>query len=165
MVVTESDSHEIVFEDAQESGVRKPTRTADPTLPTEADVRDHELTHLPYRSWCRHCVRGRGEVLDHRRNGAEKETKCILLARDAKTRNSMATEVPKKACCMSFQRRGLSAEMGMEHCDVVIGHDQEPAIKDLVKEIARKRAPGRTISQESPVGSSASNGLAEGAVC
>ena len=52
----------------------------------------------------------------------------------------------------------------MEHCDAVIKHDQEPAIKDLVKEIARKRALGRTISEESPVGSSASNGLAERAV-
>ena len=114
MVVTESDNHEIVFEDAQESGVRKPTRTAEPTLPTEADVRDHEFTHLPYRSWCRHCVRGRGKVLDHRKterdpllneihidyafvgNLDEKETKCILVARDAKTRCSLSTVVPIK---------------------------------------------------------------------
>ena len=34
----------------------------------------------------------------------------------------------------------MLAETGMEHCDVVIKHDQEPATKDLVKEIARKRS-------------------------
>ena len=27
--------------------------------PTEQEVRDHELAHLPYRSWCTHCVNGK----------------------------------------------------------------------------------------------------------
>ena len=37
--------------------------------------------------------------------------------------------------------------------------DQEPAIVDLVREVARIRAPARTFTEESPVGSSASNGI------
>ena len=28
-------------------------------MPTEAEIEDHRLTHIPYRSWCRHCVLGR----------------------------------------------------------------------------------------------------------
>jgi len=28
-------------------------------MPTEAQIEDHRLTHVPYRSWCRHCVLGR----------------------------------------------------------------------------------------------------------
>ena len=28
--------------------------------PTEKEVKDHEVAHLPYRSWCAHCVRGKG---------------------------------------------------------------------------------------------------------
>ena len=44
--------------DAQASGVRKLLRAADSMLLTEAEVTDHELAHLRYRSWCRHCVRG-----------------------------------------------------------------------------------------------------------
>ena len=28
-----------------------------PVLPSEAEVEQHELTNLPFRSWCRHCVR------------------------------------------------------------------------------------------------------------
>ena len=30
-------------------------------LPSEAEVEQHELTHLPFRSWCRHCVRCQGQ--------------------------------------------------------------------------------------------------------
>ena len=39
----------------------------DPRLPSQNEVDEHNLTHLPYRNWCPHCVRGRGKDLDHRR--------------------------------------------------------------------------------------------------
>ena len=39
----------------------------DPKLPSAAEVREHQLTHLPYRSWCPVCVKGRGREADHRR--------------------------------------------------------------------------------------------------
>ena len=32
-----------------------------PVLPSEAEVEQHELTHLPFRNWCRHCVRAKGK--------------------------------------------------------------------------------------------------------
>ena len=31
-----------------------------PNTPTLEEVRQHRLTHYPYRSWCPHCVRGSG---------------------------------------------------------------------------------------------------------
>ena len=31
-----------------------------PVLPSEAEVEQHELTHLLFRNWCRHCVRAKG---------------------------------------------------------------------------------------------------------
>ena len=68
-------------------------------------------------------------------NLEEKETKCILVARDAKTRYSMATVVPIKGMSHEFPAKrfvAFLAEMGMEHCDVVIKHDQEP-----------KKSPGK----------------------
>ena len=34
-------------------------------LPSEAEVEQHELTHLPFRSWCRHCVRAKGKESPH----------------------------------------------------------------------------------------------------
>ena len=36
-----------------------------PVLPWEAEVEQHELTHLPFRNWCRHCVRAKGKESPH----------------------------------------------------------------------------------------------------
>ena len=29
-----------------------------PSLPTQSEVDDHEIDHIPYRSWCPGCVEG-----------------------------------------------------------------------------------------------------------
>ena len=50
-----------------EAGTRRPKKMADPKLPSELEIAEHEMTHLPFRSWCRHCVRGRGKELPHRK--------------------------------------------------------------------------------------------------
>ncbi len=34
-------------------------------MPRAEEGEEHEKTHLPLRSWSRHCVRGRGEELGH----------------------------------------------------------------------------------------------------
>ena len=60
-------------EEHQEIGKRAPKRAADPRVPTEAEVREHNLTHVPCRSWCVHCVRGRGESAEHRRQQSRPE--------------------------------------------------------------------------------------------
>ena len=39
--------------------VGKPKPAARPYTPTRAEVYEHEVTHLLYRSWCKHCVFGR----------------------------------------------------------------------------------------------------------
>ena len=36
-----------------------------PVFPSEAEVEQHELTHLPSRSWCGHCVRAKGKESPH----------------------------------------------------------------------------------------------------
>ena len=51
----------------QEHGRRGVRRVLDPKLPSEEDVRQHYLTHLPFRNWCPHCVRGRGKEMDHQK--------------------------------------------------------------------------------------------------
>ena len=38
-----------------------------PREPTEAERIRHEATHVPYRAWCQHCVRGRGRRKPHYR--------------------------------------------------------------------------------------------------
>ena len=56
-------------EDEAENGQRHAKKIQDPKLPSEEEIKQHEITHLPYRSWCRHCVRGRGREFPHARVG------------------------------------------------------------------------------------------------
>ena len=37
-----------------------------PYMPTQSERDDHDLTHAVYRSWCKHCVEGRGIEHGHR---------------------------------------------------------------------------------------------------
>ena len=60
------------FDVEEETGTRVRVKAADPKLPTAEEVDTHNLTFLPYRSWCPHCVRGTGKTMDHRRAGRDK---------------------------------------------------------------------------------------------
>ena len=37
-----------------------------PIKPSQEEVDSHMLTHLPFRSWCPHCVRGKSKGKPHR---------------------------------------------------------------------------------------------------
>jgi hypothetical protein len=39
----------------------RPRVAHDPGKPSKEEVAMHEATHVQYRSWCPHCVRGRGQ--------------------------------------------------------------------------------------------------------
>ena len=45
---------------------RVPKKLRSPQLPTHDEIDEHCLTHLPFRSWCRHCVRGKARAADHK---------------------------------------------------------------------------------------------------
>ena len=86
----------------------------DPRLPSVREVEEHNLTHLPYRNWCPHCVRGRGKDLDHRKSldddrnirefsfdycfpGDDKGSRLtVLVGRERVTGMTMASIVPVK---------------------------------------------------------------------
>ena len=56
------EQEEVAEESEEEEGeVRRPRKVLDPKDPSEEKRKEHELTHLPFRNWCRHCIRGRGE--------------------------------------------------------------------------------------------------------
>ena len=66
LAISESrDDVEIILEDPTDEAVVLPS-LPNPYNPTAEEVRQHELTHLPYRSWCSHCVRGCGKSLPHK---------------------------------------------------------------------------------------------------
>ena len=157
-------------------------KVADPKLPTAEEVATHNMTHLPYRSWCPHCVRGKGRTMDHKRASREKlvrelhldycfmgskedaATKCIVVAKDYDSKSVMASVVPVKGSSNEFPARRINAfvrELGLEGQDLVLRSDQEAALQDLLREVGKKRLPAKTFYEVSPVGSSASNGVAE----
>ena len=49
------------IEEKEEFGVRKAERKLDPRELGEEERLEHEKTYLPFRSWCKHCVKGRGK--------------------------------------------------------------------------------------------------------
>ena len=54
---------EAAQEAESEDVVSKALRT--PIRPTQQMIDDHEVSHLPFRSWCPFCVRGRGQSQGH----------------------------------------------------------------------------------------------------
>ena len=52
---------------------KKLDRYLNPGLPSRQEVQEHELTHIPYRSWCVHCIRRAGRSDAHRRRARQDE--------------------------------------------------------------------------------------------
>ena len=50
---------------------RTPKKLKSPQLPTQEEIDERCLTHLPFRSWCRHCVRAKGRAADHKSQDRE----------------------------------------------------------------------------------------------
>ena len=95
---------------------------------------------------------------------ADTTTKCIVVAKDYDSKSIMASIVPTKGGSHDYPAKRINAfirELGLEAQDVVFRSDQEPALQDLLREVGKKRVPAKTFYEVSPVGSSASNGVAE----
>ena len=102
--------------DEAEAGKRETIRVATPYKPSQKEVDDHDLNHLPYRSCCKHCIRGRGKETSNQQPCGEDRTVpefhmdfCFpgceessseyltaLVARMRGTRMTMSTVVPSK---------------------------------------------------------------------
>ena len=70
MAPTEEDvaqDSEVLIDDGGEEA--EPIKhAADPGRPTAKQVADHRKAHIPYRSWCKWCVLGRGRGFQHRKS-------------------------------------------------------------------------------------------------
>ena len=60
---------------------RRPRPGRDPGQPTRREREEHEVTHLPYRPWCQHCVRGKAKSSQHRRseNTADRQVPVVAM--------------------------------------------------------------------------------------
>ena len=157
-----------------------------PREPTAEEREEHELTHLPYRAWCKHCVRGRGKSEAHKELHAEAqhtvphvsmdycfmgqdESKClpILVVRDHASRFTFSQVVPCKGTGHLYCAKQLVANLEvLGHSRLLIKCDQENSIMDLrsVAIAECKKGGIDVLKEESPTGESQSNSMVERAV-
>ena len=180
--------------DADEGVAYQKARTIpEPRRPTREEVARHNLTHLPYCSWCPHCVACRRSNVPHRQLTASdgrtlpifvadyafmrkpnEDLVTMLVGRLYPSRMVFATVCDVKGPDDSATDRLATffRETGYSH--IVYKSDQEPAIVSMITEAlsrANRAGDGRpsdTVNQAVPewsaVGESASNGRAERAV-
>ncbi len=182
----ESEQDEINCEEG-ELGIRKAMKLHDPKLPSELEVKEHYTNgHLPYRSWCHHCVRGRGRERDHRKKGEAEESGVpeyhmdycfpgdegehrltVLVAVEKHSKMKKAIVVPNKGSTGRYASRvivGFMEELGDKDRDIILKTDQEPSIKFLVDDVSTERTGAKTIKECAPRYSKGSNGVVERAV-
>ena len=64
--IAEDEGQEENAMDAEEEAER-PRGLRDPGRPSKSEIEEHEITHIPFRPWCRACVLGRAKGKLHMR--------------------------------------------------------------------------------------------------
>eukprot|EP00971_Amphidinium_carterae_P101974 2018731-Amphidinium_carterae.1 len=59
--------------DSPQQESQAPKTYTSPTLLTQLEIEEHNITHLPYRNWCKHCVQGKSRSQHHQRGGLTKQ--------------------------------------------------------------------------------------------
>ena len=154
-----------------------------PGQPSRKEIEEHEVAYIPYRSWCAHCVRGRGRSSPHFKGVEKPQNQLPTIAmdfgflgeEDRKTLTSLAVRDTKTGAIHGFQmaHKGISDERiakkvarwidSLGYKRAVIKSDQEPAIVAFRNEV-HKNARTELVPEWSPVKDSQSNGAAENAV-
>ena len=95
---------------SEESRVPKTKRA--PHEPTNDEIKSHEITHTPYRSWCPCCVAARGKSSPHSKGVEEEKAVASVhvdywFLRDEKGGESTPVLVAKDDQRMSYSRREI----------------------------------------------------------
>ena len=179
------DEEEIVAETGE--SVVVPKGLPSPSLPSKAEVEHHNLTHLPYRSWCPFCVAARRKNNAHFANRGEGRAKPLFCAdycfvgetEDDENLSVLVGRVYQSTAMLAVpsEQKGhdeyaisrTAAFMKAEGlADLVYKSDQERAVRRLLGDVVTLAVKnGDTFSavpEASAVGESQSNGRAEAAV-
>ena len=148
--VVREESEEQRRDEKEEFGERKTTRTHDLRQPSEHERIEHEMTHRPFRIWCKHCIKGRRREEDCRKSieedgqvpeihldcmfmGDEMEgnTLAFLVGRERATRAVPSTVVPRRSTGEWICRRLLAwlREIG----EFVVKSDNELALTSVIE--------------------------------
>ena len=162
----DEDKDEEQNEEEQEGARVKVQRK--PEEPSKQEREEHEITHIPFRTWCRHCVRGKSKDSQHRTkkkeekeeekvptismdymflgrkgtNGVEEEDKMIpvLVIKDGQTKCIFAHVVPKKGGGMEWLAKKVVSDIeAMGYGRIILKSDQEVSITELQSELKYER--------------------------
>ena len=75
--VEDEDFEEIACEEKESEEARPPEVLSNPGAPTQKEIEEHNVTHLPFRSRCPHCVSGKAQDRPHRMRKEEQEEKQV----------------------------------------------------------------------------------------
>ena len=159
-----------------EAQIKAPRIARNPKEPTSRERELHEVLHLPLRSWCKHCMMGRGKDSYHMRLGdsgdsvprigmdymfltergittkadeVTGECMTLLVLKDFFHKSIWVYPVEGKGVAKSEWVSGMiqtdMATCGMDNSMIVVKTDQEPAIREVQRELAiKRRASGST---------------------
>ena len=169
------------------AAVQVPRALPSPTLPAKRDVEFHNLTHIPYRSWCPFCVAARRKNRPHfashgdartvplfcadyafAREDADDECLPLLVGRMHPGQATVAIPCDQKGHDEYAVHR-LEAFLKSEGVhSFVYKSDQERALRRLLTDVIVSMEKGghilKAVPENSAVGESQSNGRAEAAV-
>ena len=160
---------------------------AQPMVPTAAQIAAHNITHLPYRSWCPYCVAARRPNSHHSRSKSEdqksspllvadycfmrdnddSEITTVLVIRLYPAKAIIATVCPSKGVDDYVISRVTAFVRDSGYTKLVFRSDQEPALRALLDQAFKKASEAQleqAVPEASAVGESQSNGRAESSV-
>ena len=154
------DQEELESSDREEKGTIMVKAVKCPSAPTNEEIERHMLTHVPFRSWCPHCVAGQSGRKGHFKTREEQKEKSevptvhldymfltsgeereeedeeksgmpILVALDQESGMTFSSVVPKKGANAYAIVRLCNDLSLLGHAKLVLKSDNEPAIISL----------------------------------
>jgi hypothetical protein len=177
------DAEEAIEMDEEPEEARVPKVLKSPLQPTAQEVDERNLAHLPFRDWCSHCIMGKARNIPHKKQkdkehlvphihvdygflGTEGDEEKMItqVEKDQESRALLVHAVPRKGLAHVHGAEQLIRDMGeLGYKKVILKADNEPAMHALQEEVKKQRQD-KTLLENSPVGESQSNGVAERAV-
>ena len=160
-------------EPADRDGLGEEVTDTAPRTPTKAEREEHDVSHVPYRPWCRSCVMGKG--LERRHSGDRVDDRPrvladygflngdstpLLVAKDRRAVVTFAAAGSMKGGSDPHAAHLLAKWIDGLRCqEVTVRTDGESSICDLICRVRELRAEGTTTVDEiSPPGDSACEG-------
>ena len=148
--------------------------------PTEDETMALSVSHLPFRAWCPHCVKGLARDWPHRSDygplpdipmvamdfrfvntGADDDVLTILAMKEKPFQSVGATVLPDKTASEFAVATIIGYLDFWGHQEDMIKCDQEQSMKRIAELLLEWRRPRRTIVEYSPKGSHQSNRVVE----